>query len=380
MLLLMATSAFAQSCSQAELINLKLTGQSEPQKTEFVRQLQHTNNPFEIYRWAAIAEWRIIPILRTLSKPAMPVNSSSGEAQVSLAKLGDKNSLSELDQELNHSADSRHAVAKLLRVGNDRAVALLMGFLQQHISDNSLHHVWSDYDADIRWDIIRGLGEIVLNPPLEPHSGSISSSYDAWMHWWKQAKETGATISISSELQEPYLACLARKVEWGFPEAILDMANTGNPQAISILRVLEHAGRPIYTLNTTRGRAEFALAKLGDEEAFQSMEQGVKNHGSSIVIDMLHRIGGKRAVNALVDALDSDFPRDFATGGDLHGKLHADYIKEADRSIISVLTEMVADPPRMRGNLAHQKNQWKDWWASNQDTAQFVAPPSKNYE
>src|SRR5258707_10168922 len=131
MLLLMATSACAQSCSQAELINLKLTGQSEAQKTELVRQLQHTNNPFEIYRWAAIAEWRIIPILRTLSRPAMPVNSSSGEAQVSLAKLGDKNSLSELDQELNHSADSRHAVAKLLRVGNDRTVALLIALLQQ---------------------------------------------------------------------------------------------------------------------------------------------------------------------------------------------------------------------------------------------------------
>jgi hypothetical protein len=40
---------------------------------------------------------------------------------------------------------------------------------------------------------------------------------------------------------------------------------------------------------------------------------------------------------------------------------------------------MVTSPPETQ-TTAETAKKWKDWWAKNKDTAQFVKPPVKNYE
>ncbi|MFZ3202023.1 MAG: hypothetical protein WA175_12835 [Candidatus Acidiferrales bacterium] len=385
--LLIAPPAFAQRCSEESSIKARLDAQTNEERLEFIKQMEKAEFFGAILKWTSVAGTSMIPTLRTIARPGQNFNSFPGEAQIALAKLGDETALAELEQELDHSKEGGYAVAKLLHVGNDASVSLLMTFLKAHTSDDSLYHDYGDYGTDVRQDITRYLTDEVVDPPS--NSGA-AGPYAAWLDWWEQRKGQPVTLSISKLLEVPYSACLARKVEWGFPDAVLDMANTRDPQLIPALRTLEHVGVPIYTLNTVRGRAEFALAMLGDKDTLAQMEHDAYSHGSPIVVGMLSQIGGKRAVIILVNALDSDFPdglyavsRPDPKNKEAYAqyrKAAADFRRDADSRILSALNAMVVDPPGLSGDLENRKNQWKQWWAKNKDTAQFVLPPVRTYE
>jgi len=49
-------------------------------------------------------------------------------------------------------------------------------------------------------------------------------------------------VSFSSQISDPYTQCVARKIEWGFPDAILDLGTHGNRQALPALRGLAQMG------------------------------------------------------------------------------------------------------------------------------------------
>ncbi|MGH9742865.1 MAG: hypothetical protein ACRD51_10990 [Candidatus Acidiferrum sp.] len=317
----------------------------------------------------------------------MNFNSIPGEAQISLAKLGDETALAELDQELNHSKAGGYAVEKLIRVGTDRAFSLLVAFLRAHTSDSSLQQDYGDYGDDVRRHIAAGLSALASDSPTNVDP---AHPYNAWLDWWEK-RGGRVALSISAQEHDPYLACLARKVEWGFPEAILDMANTGNPQAIPILMSLERVGASVYTLNSIRGRAQFALAKLGDDEALGSIQQAVNDYGALADVDMLWKIGGRRPVSILVDALGSNFPRQtYGAASPPNPKDRKNYAEyqmraakyktDTDNAILNTLKAMVADPPNLSGEIESRKKQWKEWWAKNEDTTQFVKPTATAHE
>lgn len=91
-----------------------------------------------------------------------------------------------------------------------------------------------------------------------------------------------------------------------------------------------------------------------------------------------------------MNALDSDFPdglyavsRPDPKNKEAYAqyrKAAADFRRDADSRILSALNAMVVDPPGLSGDLENRKNQWKQWWAKNKDTAQFVLPPVRTYE
>ena len=54
------------------------------------------------------------------------------------------------EKELNDPQSLYRAVPKLVRVGTDRAVSILMVYLSAHISDKSLYHNFGDYSSDLR--------------------------------------------------------------------------------------------------------------------------------------------------------------------------------------------------------------------------------------
>jgi hypothetical protein len=58
----------------------------------------------------------------------------------------------------------------------------------------------------------------------------------------------------------------------------------------------------------------------------------------------------------------------------------AKYKTDTDNAILNTLNAMVADPPNLTGDIESRKRQWKEWWAKNKDTAQFVKPPATAHE
>ena len=218
-----------------------LCAQSCPQSNVYeaapVEEVLHADRAEVVFKYAAIAGNTIAPALLRLSKPDMTVDSVAGAAQVSLARLGDKTALGELEEELNDSKTSYRAVPKLARVGSDAAVAMLMTYLRAHVSDPSIPRNVCDYCTDLRSTLVGDLSEQLHIGPVGPDGSSLTASWQEWMAWWDQNKGKPIVLSISGEFRDPYLQCLARKVEWGFPDAIFDMVRTPDPQVIPILRL-----------------------------------------------------------------------------------------------------------------------------------------------
>jgi len=278
--LLLPTNILAQSCPH--------TWKDHAQWSDLV---EHAEAASEVFRSAAIAGEEIISALKRLSKPDFGVDTIPGASQVSLAKLGDRAALDELEYELNHSQYGGYAIQKLLRVDSDRAIQVLITYLQANLADASLARTYGDYTVDPRSTIVQGLGRVIPSPPTDSSGGTILS-FDGWLDWWRQNRNNPVALSISGKLRDPYLRCLARKIEWGFPDAILDMANVQDIQLLPFLKTLVHVGEQASILNTIRGRAEFALAKLGDEAEFRKIVSGLDHSGYRSCIAELQLIWG----------------------------------------------------------------------------------------
>jgi len=272
----------------------------------------------------------------------MTVDSIPGAAQVSLAKLGDKDEFEGLQRELNDTQYRSAAVRKLVRVGSDQAVSVLMSYLSDHLHDPSLYKDFGDYAYDLRSDITGLIGTHLGVGPITK-DGRFALPLEEWLAWWERNKGTAKTISISSDIQDPYLKCLARKIEWGFPDAIYDLANAGGPQVVHVLKALEGVGEQFFTLDNIHGRAQFALAKLGDQQALNEIAHELDYGEFTQCVRALQLIGGKRPVTILVDAFDSPaFLGEFRSR--LTPKDLAEYERGKDTLVISALTSMI-DPP-----------------------------------
>jgi hypothetical protein len=344
--------SFAQHCPYGRIDVAALTA-----------QMEQTKDPNVILRSAAIAGQAVLPVLHRLSKPAMSLETVAGAAQVSLARLGDETAMAELSDELNGGRAFNPpsvAIQKLLLVGNSKAIIILLNYLAAHPEP-----VWEGWQVDnphdIRRGIIIGLADILEDAPIRKN-GKYQGTIEDWVSWRKHGKLKPNPLSISGDFQEPYLQCLSRKIEWGFPMAMIDLGATGDARAVPIIEKLGSMGYPFEGYVGTRSPyiwlrhdyVETALAAWGDAEAFGDLEHALHVNQTSIL--KLQVIGGKKAMAAL---LESNTDPNYGV---------------YNPALFKALSEMVQDPP-LSANAdatAENLNKWREWWAKNKDTARFV--------
>jgi hypothetical protein len=346
--------SFGQHCPHGRIDLAKLTA-----------GMKQTSDPNVILRSAAVAGTALIPMLRQLSKPGLPFDTAPGAAQVSLAKLDDEKAIAELNEELNGKSiysNLRVAIPKLLFVDNGKSIAILLKFLNVHPQP-----IIVGYEVDNPYDL-RGLLIVALADMVEYADdrtyGKHPRSREEWVDSWKHDKARPIPLSLSIDSQNPYLECLCRKIEFGFPMAMIDLAATGDPRVVPILLRLKTIGYPNEGYAGSRAPyvwvrhdyVETSLAKWGDAEEFAILEHALQINQTSIL--KLQVIGGKKAMAAL---LESNTNPNYGM---------------YNQALFKSLSEMVQDPP-LPANAdptVESLHKWRDWWAKNKDTARFVYP------
>jgi hypothetical protein len=324
--------------------------------------MEETKDPNVILRSAAVAGRAAIPVLRRISRSGMPLDTVPGSAQVSLAKLGDEGAMAELDEELTHT-DLRVVIPKLLFVANGKSIAMLLKFLGTH-PEPIMFGGEVDNPHDLRRSLIVRLADTVEYADDRAY-GKHPRSDAEWADLWKHGKATPMPLSLSIDSQNPYLECLCRKIEFGFPMAMIDLAATGDPRVVPILLELKTIGyrnegnvgsRAPYSWWVRHDYVETALAKWGDAEEFGILEHALQIDQTSIV--KLQVIGGKKAMAAL---LESNTNPNYGM---------------YNQALFKSLSEMVQDAPLPADADSTVENliKWREWWAKNKDTARFIYP------
>lgn len=344
--LLYSGYVWAQKCPQSGQINF-------PQLTS---QIETTNDPLVIRRAAAIGGKALIPVLRRVSKPGMSSETVPGAAQASLAKLGDEVAFADLDAELRGKIGSPiSAINKLLIVNSARSTSMIMTYLDQHPGSITL-----GCEIDACYDdvpvIYATLADGISNAPVR-RTGKYKGD---WRLWSKH--ENPIPFSISGDFQDPYEQCLARKIEWNFDMAIVDLGATGDQRAVLGIKKFGSMGYPLNEYLGPRAQypsyfwlrhdyVETALAELGDTKAFSMI-------AARPDLQKLQIIGGKGAVEALLDS------KYFNT------------VQGAP--LMKALSQMVQNPPLPPNAEPSPQNirAWKEWWERNRNTARFVKMPT----
>lgn len=356
--LLSLEQARAQNCPHGPLNMAKLTA-----------QMESTKDPNLILRAAAIAGPALIPELRKLSIPETSASTVGGAAQISLAKLGDEATYAELDVELNGHGRrySVWALEKLLMVNTPRSILMILGYLEAHPEPITL-----GCETDACYDyvplIFESLADVVENAPtnIKDKYRPIGSIGD-WVAWSKQEKPIPFTIS--GEFQDSYEQCLGRKVEWGFDLALVDLGATGDRRAVPRIQKYGTMGYPFHGYIGPKGPpnliwlrhdfVETSLAQLGDAKEFGIIVAHLNTNSFQTEIQKLQIIGGKDAVEALVNS--------------------SNYFNTVWGGVfLKALAQMVQNPPLPPDADVSLQNiqRWKDWWAKNKNTAKFVKVPA----
>jgi hypothetical protein len=287
---------------------------------------------------------------------------------------------SEITMELELGNSTGFPGEKLRMVGNREAVRALLKYFFAHAADSNRYHNHGDYESDSMDAVLVPLLKIVRNPPNA--GSSTTGGAKEWAAWWEHNRLDPLAFSFGTQIAAPYTQCLVRKIEWGFPDAILDLGTHGDRQALPVLQRLAQLGDTrirAERFDSIRGRAQAALAKLGDQDEFAAIVAELESPNSVDAVQKLQYVGGRKAAVALLESLVdvkflADFP-DWKFDGD-----HAPgVIFDHDEAIERALIKMVINPPDTTGEQRN-KSKWLDWWASHTDTAQFASPPSATHE
>jgi hypothetical protein len=308
-------------------------------------------------------------------------------------------------------------------VGDDRALLALIHYLIDHAEDPAMVQDFGDYSVDNRAELLREIDSIrrrriVPGLPTADYSpGGIAQ----WKDYLAKYEGQKLTFPAYDHVSDPYLECLARRVEWGYPDAILAIAASGNSSAASVLRHFPQLTQnspmgfaessPFGNLThwpLIQGNLEVALAQLGDQEMFDRIVSQLGGAYAYESVRKLEFLGGKRAVDALVNALSVpdgvvEKARQKACGQTIYcnGEGNSAWkpiwtvtptAGEIDREtclteryhacLIGVLALMVQNPPLAPTAPATPENiqKWKDWWIANKDHAVLVQKPVQSFE
>jgi len=297
------------------------------------------------------------------------------------------------------------------------------------VNDPHMHtsHGPSDAPYDYRDPLlaeIKDFGRIRRIPEF-PDADYSPAGIEQWKAWLAKYQEREFSKPVSEDVADPYLQCLVRKAEWGFPDAILDISSSHKPDAVAVLNEFPtpKPGQPMGArklfseisrsedgrLDPARemqGNIEVALAMLGDEQMAAQIHSELEDFPYNWdyvpleAVRKLKYIGGWRAVDTLVDALDN--LRGLQKEGEqnlaqcmtpsIYTGLHPtpaqqenmrkycnsfDYFRHVDEVnalILQTLAQIVKDPPLPADAHPTPENlkKWKDWWNENKDRASFV--------
>jgi hypothetical protein len=385
---------------------------------------------------ASVAGNLAIPVLRQFA--SLPKNNEctssnfDAAARTALAKLGDQTAYATVKKQwAQHSAGPYPA--RIDFIGDDWALQTLVEFLIQHANDPKMivQHGPADGPYDARNGIlaeIRGIARRHVIPDL-PDADYSPSGIAQWKAWLGKDKGQHLSTPVFESVSDPYLQCLARRVEWGHPDAILDIATFGGPSAEAIFKqfpaprsgevmgarelfpdVLQNEdGRP-DTDSEIQGNLQAGLLRFGDETTAGQVATELNSFAPYPgyfpfeAIRKLRFAGGKTAVGVLVDGLGSanrisqDAQKEFdacllrVTAANQPSKQPKEAAQACAGSfswaerrtslIMNALAEMVKDPPLPANALptAENSQKWKDWWVKNRDKAVFVIPPRASYD
>jgi hypothetical protein len=383
---------------------------------------------FDLYALASVAGNDAIPALRKIA--AWPLDAPPGSrcqqwvaaSRDMLAKLGDEGSRSLLDAQSAKPETAYNALASLSFVGDDRALLALIHYLVDHAEDAAMVQDFGDYTVDIREAYLKEIDSIRrrrLVPGL-PTADYSPSGIVQWKDYLAKYEGQKLTFPVYPNVSDSYLQCLARRVEWGYPDAILAIAASGHNSAASVLRQFPSPTQnalmgfaqssPFGNLRSwsfIQGNVQVALAQLGDQEMFDRIVSELGGAFAYESVRKLEFLGGRPAVEALVNALSVpdevvEKARLKACGQSIYCYGGGDYWKpiwtvtpmavEIDREtclkeryhacLIGVLALMVKDPPLPSTAPATPENvqKWKDWWTTNTEHAVFAQKPLQSFE
>ncbi|MGD1080927.1 MAG: hypothetical protein ABR881_21625 [Candidatus Sulfotelmatobacter sp.] len=389
---------------------------------------------------ASVAGNLAVPVLRQFA--SLPKNNEctssnfGATARTALAKFGDETAYATVKKQwAQHRAGPYPA--RIDFIGDDWALQTLVEFLIQHANDPRMvvQHGPADGPEDYRSRIlaqIRGIARRHAIPDL-PDADYSPSGIAQWKAWLGKYKGQHLSTPVFESVSDPYLQCLARRVEWGHPDAVLDIATFGGPAAEAILKQFpaprsgevmgarelyrdvlrdenEDESRPNPD-SEIQGNLQAALLRFGDQKTAGQVATELNSFAfkpGNFPLEAIRKLrfaGGKTAVGVLIDGLGSSnrMSQDAQKNFDAcvvtvaaanqpwkqpkaaAEKACAGSFSWAERRtslILSALAEMVKDPP-LPANApptAENSQKWKDWWVKNRDKAVFVIPPRASYD
>jgi hypothetical protein len=284
---------------------------------------------------ASIAGNLAIPVLRqlmSLPKNNECISSNFGAAaRTALAKLGDEAAYAVIKRQWSREHTKPYP-ARVDFIGDDWALQALIERLVQHANDPRMKVQFGPSDApyDVRDRIlaeIRGIARRHVVPEL-PDADYSPSGVTAWKAWLGKYEGQRVSKPVFEGVSDPYLQCLARRVEWGHPDAILDLSTFGGAPAEAILKqfpaphsgeimgastlfsdILQNETRGSDPDSEIQGNIQAALLRFRD----QKTEDQVATELNSFAMDpgyfpleairKLRFAGGKTAVRVLIDGL-----------------------------------------------------------------------------
>jgi len=382
---------------------------------------------FDLYGLAAVAGDEAIPTLRKIA--LWPTDTPTGiycqrwvsSARIALAKLGDEKYRDALDDWRQDPKHPYPPVGDLTIVGDDRALRTLIEYLVAHANDPAMINDFGDYSSDAREGLLRDIDSIRSRrrAPGLPNANYSPEGVAQWKGYLASHKDVQLTFPVYPSVADPYLKCLARKVDWGYPDAILAIGAFGGEAAIPILRQFPQpsAGdamgfasaygtlfeRPGLWANV-QGNTQVALAQLGDREMFDQIVSELSGRYAYEAVRKLEFIGGKQAVEALINSLDiteeasrklqnletpqrAYLPIWRASPIGVQGEIEQETCTPFSshpyqQCVMGVLPLMVKDPPLPANAKMSKENVqiWKDWWRKYKGQAVFVQKPDHTFE
>jgi len=322
----------------------------------------------------------------------------------------------------------------LAEIGDDWALTTLVAYLIEHVDDPAMHieHGPADGPMDLRGSILESIRDIarhhrVLDLPFADYSPEGILEWKTWLesHKWRTLSEP-----VYKHVSDPYLRCLARRVEWGYPDAILDIATFGGQAARPILNEFPRplAGEPMGARSLfpeivsqeeglprrdreIQGNLQAALGRLGDRQMLEQVAAEINEFPIRFEyfpyegLRKLKFIGGKPVAEILIASLGAhnrmtELPEQWlatclhnSTPVDASQTLRESIKKSCEESelwevrryngwVMDALAQMVKSPPLPAGSPATPENMqtWKVWWAKHKDSAEFIKPAHQSFE
>lgn len=386
---------------------------------------------------ASVAGERAIPVLQQIAKASRNSDcfwGRSPEARQALAKLGDEAAIRSIRESWNQTNPMLRA--NVSELGDDWALTTLVGYLIDHVNDPAMHIEQGPADGpeDVRSWILESIRDIARRHRVLDLPAAADYSPEGiliWKTWLESHKWRTLSEPVYKHVSDPYLRCLARRVEWGYPDAILDIATFGGNPAEPILRdfprpfpgepmgarslfpeiVDREEGRPRRD-REIQGNLQAALGLLGDRQMLGQIAAEINEfpiHFDYVPYEGLRKlkfIGGKPAAEILIASLGAhnrmaQLPQQ-ALATCVHDSTPADAsysLRESIRKsceerdfswevrrynswIMDALARMIKDPPQPAGTPATAESiqTWKVWWAKHRDSAEFIKPARQSSE